>query len=82
MAEWQARPRAFAPQGGQMNDAHGCPHHPEERQTYCCATCGRPFCERCQEGINAGDPRCPNCFAAEAPLLADAADWTDWPDLL
>jgi hypothetical protein len=60
-----------------MNDAHGCPHHPEERQTYCCcATCGRPFCERCQEGINAGDPRCPDCFAA------DAADWTDWPDLL
>jgi hypothetical protein len=82
MAEWQVRPRAFAPQGGQMNDAHCCPHHPEERQTYCCATCGRPFCERCQEGINAGDPRCPNCFAAEAPLLADAADWTDWPDLL
>jgi len=65
-----------------MDETGRCPDHPDEVNVRRCRTCGRVFCDRCQEGINAGSPQCPVCFALEATTFLDAADETDWPDLL
>ena len=65
-----------------MAEPPRCPDHPEETAVRKCQSCGRLFCDRCQEGINAGTPQCPLCFSLETTALFDAAEWTDWPDLL
>lgn len=60
-----------------------CPLHPDEPLTATCTACGRIFCRRCAGNLPGPLPgECPTCKMVETTAFLDAAEETDWPDLL